>query len=480
MKKMKGVATIRLLDKKGNLIYEQEEKNKVTNAVQNIGSNNFVVNGLKENANILARVYTPFYKAWRGCLMFKEQLDDDLIIPNKHAFTMFTGRGCDVEHFDNTNEYDGYIDNNNSTIEKEKLETKFVFEDSACPGDIGCICLTSVSGGNCGLSGGNNSLFVEYTNGALDKDGKCGVGLDVPAASYVPYVSIAKDGIIVGTTKSGNLVVIKEIDTTTIQLKIYKIKEECNFTDTFYEINSVQDYETYYGGVLENTPLFELKFSSEISLSNGYGDIYKATILDDYLYICNLSGGLLYNYKIDIGEKDETRFKVYYQNTSLSISDVCDYRNTEDKAYITTPTYLYIINLNEYRENQYVFENTYTRIETLENNLTPLVFKDTVALLNVSNVQNEEERSIYFLTDTNIFNQNKIVFNGTCDKIVNFTFNFLEPVFGIVTTSGNYCTINANIFIAYLATINNISSVTKYQTTKLEVIYRLTTSNYED
>ena len=148
--------------------------------------------------------------------------------------------------------------------------------------------------------------------------------------------------------------------------------------------------------------------------------------------------------------------------------------------YITTPTYLYIINLNEYRENQYVFENTYTRIETLEENLTPLVFKDTVALLNVSNVQNEEERSIYFLTDTNIFNKNKIVFNGNCDKIVNFTFNFLEPVFGIVTTSGDYCTINANIFIAYLGTINNISSVTKYQTTKLEVIYRLTTSNYED
>ena len=142
---------------------------------------------------------------------------------------------------------------------------------------------------------------------------------------------------------------------------------------------------------------------------------------------------------------------------------------------------LYIVSLNQYRENQYLFESVYDQIEVAENNLTPLIFKDTLALLNTRNIGAGDVRTIYFLTNSKIFNQNKLVFGNACDNIVNFSFNFNEPCFGILTNVGDYSYINVNVFTSFLSTINNLSNVvTKYSTQELRIVYELMTEDYKE
>ena len=138
---------------------------------------------------------------------------------------------------------------------------------------------------------------------------------------------------------------------------------------------------------------------------------------------------------------------------------------------------MYIVNIGEYDDT--IHENpSYDKIQLVENNVTPLIFKDTIALMNTGAVTNNSQRNIYFLTNSNILAQNKVIFQGSCDKIINFTFNFNEPVFGIITETNGVATINTNVFTAFLGTINNITPIIKYSTVDMTVTYELYTEDY--
>lgn len=471
---MKGRATIEFY-KNDKLIYKKIEHNLVTNAVNNLVNQNFLVNGITNNGGRVETTYSPIWKNFSGLLLFTQNLDTNIIIPNKDAMTFFTGNGCDSTHFNSSNVYHGYFDANSSKIEREKLDLQFVFPLGSVAGDIGSICLTSIVGGNNGLSNGSESLFLSYTDQNLQSGNSCGVGLDVPSSCYIPYCNSSIDGHIIGVSKDGSMICIKEVDTTHLLIKLYKINTQVNFTDTFYKINNKEEFTSIYGGTLDNLPMLEKVAEETIELINGYDSISKFTLIDNYLYIPKLSGDTFYLSRLNLEDLTFT-----YQNVSTNISNVFDYRNVEDKLYVTTSNYLYIVNLSQYKENQYLFETTFNRVELLESNLTPIVFKDTISLLKTTNITANEERNIYFLTNTNVLLKNKIKFNSACDEIINFTFNFSEPCFGIITKQGDYSTINVNVFTSYLATINNINIATKYSTVVMKVRYELYTNDYEE
>jgi hypothetical protein len=463
---LKGKTTIELY-KDNKLFYRKVETNKVTNAVSNLVNQNYVVNGISNNGGEIATTYAPIWKNFAGLMLFTQNLNEDLIIPDKDAITYFTGNATDAMHYDSNNVYHGKLEANESVIEEDKLDLMFTFPLNSVSGDIGSICLTSISGGNSGLSQGNNSILVSYSDRNLQEDGACGVGIDTPSANYIPYVKTSVDGNIIGINEDGMMVTLKEVDNTTITLTTYQTKKKVGFTDTFYKLNNIQEFENLFGGTIENLPQIKKIKEETITLPNGYQSM-KSSIIDQKLYMSNMSDNTYYLYEIDLDT-----FSIKYQNATLNIDGVFDYRNTGTNLYITTSDYLYVVVLGEYRDNQYLNELTFDRIETLEENLTPLVFKDTVALLNTSNIQNDDIRNIYFLTSTNIFNKNIIKFAGTCDNIINFCFNFNEPVMGVITKTGDVATINTNVFAPYLATINNINVCTKYATVMMKVHYEL-------
>ena len=469
---MKGRAIIELY-KDNKLIYKKIEHNLVTNAVNNLVNQNYIVNSITNNGGRVETTYTPIWKNFAGLMLFTNNIDENLIIPNKRALSYFTGNACDVEHFNSSNVYHGVFESGKSTISKEKLELHYSFPLNSVSGNIGCVALTSIQGGNNGLANGSESLFVSYSDQNL-QNGKCGVGVDVPSSNYIPYCNNDIDGQIVGISPEGKLVTISLIDTTHIKIKLYDVKTKVNFVDTFYKMSNLEEFNSIYGGTLDNLPMVEKINEQTIEMINGIDDINKFSIIGNYLYITKHNSGTFYLYKINLED-----YSISYQNTQVSINNVVDYKNTEDVLYVTNNNYLYMINLGEYKENQYLYETTYDRIEVLEENLTPIVFKDTIALMNTNNISSDT-RNIYFLTNTNILNKNVIKFNGNCDKIVNFCFNFNEPCFGIITNTGNISTININVFAPYLATINNITPCTKYSTVVMKVVYELFTSDYKD
>ena len=171
---MKGIATISFYQN-DKLIYKKVENNMITNAVNNLVNQNFLVNGITNNGGNVETTYSPIWKNFSGLLLFTENLDTNTIIPDKHTMTTFTGNGCDSTQFDNSNVYHGYFDSGASKIEREKLDLQFVFPLGSVSGDIGSICLTSITGGNNGLSNGSESLFLSYTDQNLQTGNGCGV-----------------------------------------------------------------------------------------------------------------------------------------------------------------------------------------------------------------------------------------------------------------------------------------------------------------
>ncbi len=470
---MKGKATIEIY-KDNKLIYKKIEHNLITNGVNNLVNQNYVVNAITNNGGRVETTYTPIWKNFSGLMLFTNNLNEDLIIPNKQAITQFTGNACDVEHFNSSNVYHGTFDSGSSSITSEKLELHFTFPLNSVAGNIGAVCLTSIQGGNCGLANGNESLFVSYSDQNL-QSGVCGVGVDVPSSNYIPYCNNSIDGQIVGINPEGKMVAISLVDDTHIKIKLYEVKTKVSFTDTFYKMNSIDDFTSIYGGTLDNLPMVNKISEETIEMINGIDNINKFSIIENYLYITKYNSGTFYLYKINLDD-----YSITYQNTQIAIENVVDYKNTNDVLYITTTNYLYMVKLGEYKDSQYLYETTYDRIEVLEENLTPLIFKDTIALMNTNSIINGDERNIYFLTNTNILNKNIIKFSGSCDSIVNFCFNLAEPCFGIITNTGDISTINVNVFAPYLATINNISVCTKYSTVVMKIIYELFTSDYKE
>lgn len=472
---MKGKTTIQFFDENGKKLSERIEYNKITEAVNNIVNPNFIVNGITNNGGEVVNTYTPIWKNFAGLQLFADSIDENVIIPGKHEFSKFTGNGADANHYDSTNVYHGYFDAANSEITAEKLKLQYIFPLNSVAGTIASICLSSIQGGNNGLVNGTESLFLSYSNQDLQNGQYVGVGIDTPSANYIPYCIDGNDGLMVGINDDGQLVTLKAVDTTHISIKLYSINTKVNFTDSFYRINSLADFQSVYGGLLENLPMLNIESEAEIELINGFDDISKSTLVGNYIYIPKNTNGVFTNYRIDLNNDFEVKYQI---NTTTNIANIVDYKNNGNKLYITTTNYLYIVNLGDYDNSTH--EITFDRLELVENDLVPVVWKDTVCLLNTKNIAANDVRNIYYLTDTNVLNRNTLKFNNACDEIINFCFNFNEPIFGIITKTGTTSTINTNIFTAYLATINNISPAVKYSTVAMKIIYEIYSDDYEE
>lgn len=490
---MIGKATIRLYDKKHKLLHKAVEYNSVTNGVKNLLNQNYTVDAISENSDNVINAYTPIWKNFAGLLLFNDELNDETIIPDKKALSAFTGQGTDTAHYDISNLYHGRLSASESEFTKDYCKFVFDFPETHVPGTISAIGLTSIQGGNNGLQGGSGSLFVSYSDLNLQEGNACGVGLDVPSANFVPYIKESIDGIPLGVTEDGNLLVCKLQSSGVnggFNVKSYKIEYKVNLTQTFQRIRSQQDYETFYGSSLDNVPLFQLEKTYFISNQNTgaiggdeltIDDMRRATLIGNCIYVPIISGfsstvGDFKMFKFEL--KSDGTVEQHKITTNLQI-DVTngDYRCTNNMLYVTTGNYLYIVNIGEYDDT--IHENpSYDKIQLVENNVTPLIFKDTIALMNTGAVTNNSQRNIYFLTNSNILAQNKVIFQGSCDKIINFTFNFNEPVFGIITETNGVATINTNVFTAFLGTINNITPIIKYSTVDMTVTYELYTEDY--
>lgn len=479
---MKGKATIQLYDKKGHLIYRRIEENTVTNAVENIFNQNYAINGLKNNGGNVVATYTPIWKDFAGLMLFKDEIDDGVIIPNKNAISGFTGNATDADNYDASNIYEGVYVASESEIQNEYCKFVFKFPIGKVPGTISSIALTSIAGGNTGLSGGDKSLFLSYSNQNLQNGDKCGVGLDVPSSNFVPYVDTSIDGMPIGITTDGMLITVKN-SSNKCYIKKYSMQYKLNFLQTFSQISSYNEYVSQYGGTLDNAPMFKLEKTYEI---NHTLNIDTLCIKDSYIYettIESMSGNLrVHCTRYELKSDGTTTFvNGYVDYSNVSYSSVQTYRYCNDGLWFTDGSYLYIAKVTYENVTEDIIQmhiTAYDKIELVANNLTPIPFKDTVALLNVSNITNNQTRDIYFLTNSNILQKNTLKFAGTCDKIVNFCFNFGEPIFGIITTTNGVATINTNIFAPYLATINNITTITKYSTVEMKVTYELYTEDY--
>lgn len=495
MKQLKGKATICLYNKDKQMVYKKVEHNAVTDAVKNLVNQNYTLDAIRNASGDVINTYTPIWKNFAGLLLFKDELDDDIIIPNKGALTGFTGQGTDSTHYDSSNIYHGQPVAADTIIQDEYCKFKYVFPAQHVPGTISAVALTSTQGGNNGLQGGNGSLLVSYSDENLETGNSCGVGLDVPSSNFIPYIKTSVDGYCVGITEDGKLVTIKTGENNTFVIKLYAIESKVNFTKTFHKISSLAEYETQYGGTLDNLPFVTLKQTYSVNnkipqTSGGYitftiDDMKKSTILGSTVYIPKIaSGGAVFTLlKLVLNDDGTTSYSYCQLNmtSTITYSDVInngDFRFDNNKLYVTDGSFLYVVRIPAF-DNSIHNGNIFDKIQLVENNITPLLWKDTIALMNTSAVTSGTTRNLYFLTNSNILAQNKVIFGGSCDKIVNFCFNFMEPVLGIITETNGVATINTNVFTSYLATINNISSVTKYSTLEMTVTYEIYTEDYK-
>lgn len=487
--KIKGRTTIELYDENNNVIYTQKKNNLVTGAIYNLFKQNYAP-GLSGNFEGTASL-TPIWKNFGGLQLFENRVNESEIIPWKDSMTGFTGNATDPSHFDSTNPYNGHFVANDSILGNDYCKLVFDFPVGSVAGQIAAVGLTSITGGNAALSSGTESVFAGYGTGeSLGGVSRCSLGnlasdnSRVPgSACFIPFVKTS-EGRIAGITRGGNLIIVSN-SSNVVTFKMYKQSYKIGLTDRYEKVETLAQYESIYGGVVENYPFLEKIDEKTITFPHNPA-LQNTTIDEEYVYLVesgsSQTGGTDHAVlgRVHFGDDgfSETPeiMTVHGAHTDGTVRNV---KTDGKKLYVNTDTSFYFGNLPTWTSGTQ--EIVLDRIEIPETNLTPFTFMDTCALINRSNITANATRNIYFLTNTNVLNKCIVKFdsNTNASTIHGFCFNFNQPVFGIICqTNGGFHTINCNVFTPYFATINNINPITKYATTGMRVVYELYTEDY--
>lgn len=159
---LKGKAEIILEDSKsGKILHHSVEENIVTNAVQNVigGALDRLIGTLRNDNPVtdLSRLYTlPDIIAkelFGGIMLFGKTIPEEAthVLPTGEEISSLVGYASYIEGSIEGNTYKGTYNNVESTISGNEVKLVFDFDNSVANGDIACICLSSALGGKYGL-----------------------------------------------------------------------------------------------------------------------------------------------------------------------------------------------------------------------------------------------------------------------------------------------------------------------------------------
>lgn len=159
---LKGKAEIILEDSKsGKILHHAVEENIVTNAVQNVigGVLDRLVGTLRNDTPVtdLSRLYKlPDIIAkelFGGVMLFGKTIPEEPthVLPTGEEISSLVGYASYIEGSIEGNTYKGTYNAAESTISGKEVKLVFDFDNAVANGDIACICLSSALGGKYGL-----------------------------------------------------------------------------------------------------------------------------------------------------------------------------------------------------------------------------------------------------------------------------------------------------------------------------------------
>lgn len=159
---LKGKAEIILEDSKsGKVLHHAVEENIVTNAVQNVisGALDRLVGTFRNDTPVidLSKLYTlPDIIAkelFGGVMLFGKTIPEEPthVLPTGEEISSLVGYASYIEGSIEGNTYKGTYNNAESTISDNEVKLVFDFDNAVANGDIASICLTSALGGKYGL-----------------------------------------------------------------------------------------------------------------------------------------------------------------------------------------------------------------------------------------------------------------------------------------------------------------------------------------
>lgn len=159
---LKGKAEIILEDSKsGEVLHHAVEENIVTNAVQNVisGALDRLVGTFRNDIPVidLSRLYTlPDIIAkelFGGVMLFGKTIPEEPthVLPTGEEISSIVGYASYIEGSIEGNTYKGTYNAAESTTSGNEVKLVFDFDNAVANGDIACICLSSALGGKYGL-----------------------------------------------------------------------------------------------------------------------------------------------------------------------------------------------------------------------------------------------------------------------------------------------------------------------------------------
>lgn len=491
---MKGKTKIQLFDTDGNLVYEQEKTNLITNAYINLLKPDFPIDIWQDDRykyNGLVN-YTPIHKElFGGVLLFSNELQESElnIMPTKEEYKNFIGNAGGV--FAGKSAYRGSLNEAESKELKDEngnsLGYKWVwdFSTSAANGKINTICLTSAEGGNAGLikdidDNVPSTIFAGYgdrlsTNPTFK--------IDYRGSHLLKTTTVGDFGIYLFSKSNTKHVFLRyKLDKNNSKIGYIfteiniAISEGINLTDF---ISNIQDELITRDTKCINFVEYELltdKINDIREFVYDNGNIY-------YMEPLATSANLTLNlYSIN---KDTYNL----QDTKTYILDNIDFSN--GKTYTTFLNgFLYITNSNS--NNLYIYntsDDTFTNIVLDKTNYIPIKFLDTIMLIQMWDVL-QYDNVVYILDADNRLCYNTLTLDAdlktnTDRRLFNNIFGdsniFKYPIlnFGTsrlenINTLTNKQYITQNIFTPYFGSINVVDSFTKYPTNTLKITYELT------
>lgn len=174
MKKLKGKTTVKLFDAEtGELVQESSSENLVTNAVNNLlnGAWASVISGYNSGMQYSGELtFEKFFdgltgtiaeQLFGGLMVFSTALTESVtnIIPDATAIDSYIGGGYQGATLSGST-YLGSINTTSSEVGDGYATFVWDFTAAQCNGDIACICLTSNAGGYSGLATDETGMTI--------------------------------------------------------------------------------------------------------------------------------------------------------------------------------------------------------------------------------------------------------------------------------------------------------------------------------
>lgn len=455
---MKGTCEIQLINADGSIAQKTRDDNLVTNAIQNLLNPPpiFFAEG-GDYATYMRSVIGSMENLLGGVMLWSEQMEEnpDNILP-KDITTQVGYAGNDA--YTGTNAFRGSF----NTIESGPTHNgyKFVwdFPTSASNGTIKCVTLTSGLGGRCGWWGDDTTAisrgvghYARNSNDGIDK-GRKWIGWPIASVSPGKYIFLNSTGS------------LKSLDICEVEIPTYELNASSKSVFTYSVGRDFQE-------------VTQTRITTPVNCWRDYR--YQAAYVntyDDYIgmvYPTSSSRDFTYT-KISMSQKaliSQTNIKTTFE---VDVGDMC---------CLEYEGYLYMLNYSAYTKLVKINLSDLTDITTVDlpkAAASNVVIRRINGLLAIIPTTYGDTAFGWYLIG-NEFYPFKPNLNAVSYQIANISYApaIKEPFFlspGYNSSYGTYYSYGiVNIYNAYLATINNLSTpVVKTASQTMKVTYTVT------